>query len=168
MKNEKNEDREKQEKGERGFVGYLIGGLILITFGLFSVLAAKQCVAGFRSELGNYALDNRRNHHSRRHLRSHNRTQTYTYAALEQPTQKGSVQTMLQNGSGVVSSEYAEIVFSCRFNHVADVITRQHTRRNDESAPFATFKFMEHFNAFAGCNFKEVCVIVWGYVGVIV
>ncbi len=37
-KNEKNESREKQEKGERGFVGYLIGGLILITFGLFSVL----------------------------------------------------------------------------------------------------------------------------------
>ena len=37
-KNEKNENREKQEKGERGFLGYLIGGLILITFGLFSVL----------------------------------------------------------------------------------------------------------------------------------
>ncbi len=37
-KNEKNENKEKQEKGERGFVGYLIGGLILITFGLFSVL----------------------------------------------------------------------------------------------------------------------------------
>lgn len=37
-KNEKNESREKQEKGERGFVGYLIGGLILITFGLFSIL----------------------------------------------------------------------------------------------------------------------------------
>jgi len=40
-KQEKNEPRErgeKQEKGEQGFVGYLIGGLILITFGLFSVL----------------------------------------------------------------------------------------------------------------------------------
>ncbi len=46
-KNEKqekqtNRDRpekgEKQEKGEAGFIGYLIGGLILITFGLFSVL----------------------------------------------------------------------------------------------------------------------------------
>ena len=46
-KNEKQEKRttrdrpekaETQEKGERGFVGYLIGGLILITFGLFSVL----------------------------------------------------------------------------------------------------------------------------------
>jgi predicted lipid-binding transport protein (Tim44 family) len=29
---------EKQEKGEHGFVGYLIGGLVLITIGLFSVL----------------------------------------------------------------------------------------------------------------------------------
>jgi len=37
-KQEKNENREKQEKGERGFIGYLIGGLILITVGLFSVL----------------------------------------------------------------------------------------------------------------------------------
>ncbi|MCW4000490.1 MAG: zinc ribbon domain-containing protein [Candidatus Bathyarchaeota archaeon] len=37
-KKEKEENREKQEKGERGFVGYLIGGLVLITFGLFSVL----------------------------------------------------------------------------------------------------------------------------------
>jgi uncharacterized membrane protein YvbJ len=37
-KQEKNEDREKQEKGERGFIGYLIGGLILITLGLFSIL----------------------------------------------------------------------------------------------------------------------------------
>jgi zinc-ribbon domain len=49
-KSEKNEKQEKQtnrdrpekgeknEKGEAGFIGYLIGGLILITFGLFSVL----------------------------------------------------------------------------------------------------------------------------------
>jgi hypothetical protein len=37
-KNEKHEGREKQEKGERGFVGYLIGGLILIIIGVFSVL----------------------------------------------------------------------------------------------------------------------------------
>lgn len=43
-KQEKQEKRdhpekgEKQEKGEYGFVGYLIGGLILITLGLFSVL----------------------------------------------------------------------------------------------------------------------------------
>ena len=32
------EKSEKQEKGEQGFIGYLIGGLILITLGLFSVL----------------------------------------------------------------------------------------------------------------------------------
>lgn len=32
------EKGEKQEKGETGFIGFLIGGLILITFGLFSVL----------------------------------------------------------------------------------------------------------------------------------
>jgi cation transport ATPase len=37
-KDEKHESREKQEKGERGFVGYLVGGLILITFGLFAVI----------------------------------------------------------------------------------------------------------------------------------
>jgi uncharacterized membrane protein YvbJ len=40
-KNEKQEDREKREKnekGEAGFIGYLIGGLILVTIGLFSVL----------------------------------------------------------------------------------------------------------------------------------
>ena len=46
-KSEKNEKQEKQqspekgerqEKGETGFIGYLIGGLILITLGLFSVL----------------------------------------------------------------------------------------------------------------------------------
>ena len=43
-KNEKNEKDqrgekgEKQEKGEYGFVGYLIGGLILITLGFFSIL----------------------------------------------------------------------------------------------------------------------------------
>lgn len=43
-KNEKNENREKQEKGERGFVGFLIGGLILITFGLFSVLQLSNAL----------------------------------------------------------------------------------------------------------------------------
>ncbi len=40
-KQEKNEDREKREKnekGEAGFLGYLIGGLILVTVGLFSLL----------------------------------------------------------------------------------------------------------------------------------
>ncbi|NLB75911.1 MAG: zinc ribbon domain-containing protein [Crenarchaeota archaeon] len=43
-KKEKNEHREKQEKGERGFVGYLIGGLILITIGLFSVLQLSNAL----------------------------------------------------------------------------------------------------------------------------
>ena len=37
-KNNQPEKGEKQEKGERGFIGYLIGGLILIIIGLFSVL----------------------------------------------------------------------------------------------------------------------------------
>ena len=37
-KNQQPEKGEKNEKGEQGFVGYLIGGLILITFGLFAVL----------------------------------------------------------------------------------------------------------------------------------
>jgi predicted lipid-binding transport protein (Tim44 family) len=37
-KNQRPERGEKQEKGEAGFIGYLIGGLILITLGLFSVL----------------------------------------------------------------------------------------------------------------------------------
>jgi len=37
-KQQRSEKGEKQEKGETGFIGYLIGGLILITFGLFSVL----------------------------------------------------------------------------------------------------------------------------------
>ena len=37
-KQERPEKGEKQEKGEHGFIGYLIGGLILITLGLFSVL----------------------------------------------------------------------------------------------------------------------------------
>jgi len=37
-KNEKGETREKQEKGEQGIVGFLIGGLILITIGFFLIL----------------------------------------------------------------------------------------------------------------------------------
>jgi hypothetical protein len=37
-KQERPEKGEKQEKGETGVIGYLIGGLILITLGLFSVL----------------------------------------------------------------------------------------------------------------------------------
>ncbi len=37
-KQEKNQQPEKQEKAETGFVGYLIGGLILITLGVFALL----------------------------------------------------------------------------------------------------------------------------------
>jgi hypothetical protein len=37
-KQEKNQSGEKHEKGEYGFVGYLIGGLIIITIGFFSLL----------------------------------------------------------------------------------------------------------------------------------
>jgi hypothetical protein len=37
-KNQGSQRNEKQEKSESGFVGYLIGGLILITLGFFSVL----------------------------------------------------------------------------------------------------------------------------------
>ncbi len=37
-KNQPQEKGEKQEKSERGFVGFLIGGLILITIGIFSLL----------------------------------------------------------------------------------------------------------------------------------
>ena len=37
-KQERPQRGEKQEKGEQGFIGFLIGGLILITLGLFSVL----------------------------------------------------------------------------------------------------------------------------------
>jgi hypothetical protein len=60
-KNEKQEKQqgqqpekgEKQEKGERGFIGYLIGGLILITLGLFSVLQ----ISGYFTDSGqNWAI----------------------------------------------------------------------------------------------------------------
>ena len=37
-KNQQPEKGEKQEKGEHGFAGFLIGGLILITIGLFTLL----------------------------------------------------------------------------------------------------------------------------------
>jgi uncharacterized membrane protein YvbJ len=36
--NDKVEKNKKQEKSEHGFIGYLIGGLILITIGIFSIL----------------------------------------------------------------------------------------------------------------------------------
>jgi len=37
-KNQNPEKGEKQEKSEHGFIGFLIGGLILITLGVFSLL----------------------------------------------------------------------------------------------------------------------------------
>jgi hypothetical protein len=37
-KNEHPEKGEKQEKNEYGFVGYLMGGLILVTIGIFALL----------------------------------------------------------------------------------------------------------------------------------
>jgi hypothetical protein len=63
-KSEKNEKQEKQtrrdrpekgektEKGEAGFIGYLIGGLILITLGLFSVLQ----LSGFFADGSTWAI----------------------------------------------------------------------------------------------------------------
>jgi len=35
---QRNEKAEKHEKSEHGFIGYLIGGLILITIGVFAIL----------------------------------------------------------------------------------------------------------------------------------
>ncbi len=45
-KNQNPEKGEKNEKGERGFIGYLIGGLILITIGLFSILSISGIWSG--------------------------------------------------------------------------------------------------------------------------
>lgn len=60
-KNEKQEKQqhqekgEKQEKGEAGFIGYLIGGLILITLSLFSVLQISGYFSGANAG-GNWAI----------------------------------------------------------------------------------------------------------------
>ena len=35
-KNQQNEKREKQEKGEYGFIGWLIGGIVVIAIGIFA------------------------------------------------------------------------------------------------------------------------------------
>jgi predicted lipid-binding transport protein (Tim44 family) len=58
-KNEKQTNRDRPEKGEKnengeaGFIGYLIGGLILITIGLFSVLQ----LSGYFGDTGqNWAI----------------------------------------------------------------------------------------------------------------
>jgi uncharacterized membrane protein YvbJ len=37
-RNEKDQKNQKQEKSEHGFIGHFIGGLILITIGVFSIL----------------------------------------------------------------------------------------------------------------------------------
>ena len=37
-KNQQPEKGEKQEKGEQGFIGFLIGGIILITIGAFTLI----------------------------------------------------------------------------------------------------------------------------------
>ena len=98
-KSEKNEKHEKQtnrdrpekaetqEKGERGFIGYLIGGLILITFGLFSVLQLSGYFGTrFRTKLGYHAVDNRSNHNLRRHLRCVDCTKAFSATSLNCPT----------------------------------------------------------------------------------
>jgi len=54
-KNEKQEKQQRQEKGEAGFIGYLIGGLILITLGLFSVLQISGYFNGANAG-GNWAI----------------------------------------------------------------------------------------------------------------
>ena len=35
-KNQRNEKREKQEKGEYGFIGWLIGGIVIVAVGIFA------------------------------------------------------------------------------------------------------------------------------------
>jgi uncharacterized membrane protein YvbJ len=45
-KDEKDEKNEKQEKGEQGFIGWLIGGTILIIIGIFSLLSASGYLTG--------------------------------------------------------------------------------------------------------------------------
>jgi uncharacterized membrane protein YvbJ len=45
-KDEKNEKDERGEKGEHGFVGWLIGGLVLIIIGIFSLLSTSGYLTG--------------------------------------------------------------------------------------------------------------------------
>lgn len=45
-KDERGEKGEKQEKGEHGFVGWLIGGLVLIIIGIFSILSTSGYLTG--------------------------------------------------------------------------------------------------------------------------
>ncbi len=39
-KNQQNEKREKQEKGEYSFIGWLIGGIVVIVIGIFALATA--------------------------------------------------------------------------------------------------------------------------------
>lgn len=52
-KHEQPEKGEKGEKGEQGFIGYLIGGLVLITIGAFALL---QLTNSFISSGQNWAI----------------------------------------------------------------------------------------------------------------
>ena len=52
-KQEKDQHQEKGEKGEQGFIGYLIGGLVLITIGAFALL---QLTNSFVSSGQNWAI----------------------------------------------------------------------------------------------------------------
>jgi predicted lipid-binding transport protein (Tim44 family) len=46
-KDERGEKGEKQEKGEHGgFIGFLIGGLVLIIIGIFSLLSISGIISG--------------------------------------------------------------------------------------------------------------------------
>lgn len=45
-KNEQNEKNEKQEKGEHGYVGWFIGGLVLIIIGLLSMPIIRNSLTG--------------------------------------------------------------------------------------------------------------------------
>ena len=52
-KNQLPEKSEKQEKTEHGFIGYLIGGLVLITIGVFALL---ELSGNFRSSGQGFAI----------------------------------------------------------------------------------------------------------------
>ncbi len=58
---------EKKEKTEHGFIGYLMGGLILVTIGIFGLFDLTN-PANSSQDLGRNASHNRYHHCSRRHL----------------------------------------------------------------------------------------------------
>ena len=45
-KDQRGEKNEKQEKGEHSFMGFLIGGLVLIIIGIFSLLSVAGIITG--------------------------------------------------------------------------------------------------------------------------